>query len=310
MSVMNYFRPGSSEQRGSMRFQRGIFSFTFGITPPDPMRLIDFALPLHVQRRLSWCLRTNVHRIRHACHPAAISFARDFVTVNDTLSRCSTCQRRRCDDSEDSAVSRSWFESWKLACGICKRPFHLEQRNHRNFGAIQTIVDLMWQDAKAGSAMFSRYLAGKSCGLLPPRLVWRLLSTSIRRTQGHSTGFGLIVPESLHPSFGTIHQFPATTIRTENSLKRLALLAALKRFNDRPVIWIDRLADFATQSGRAGILAIVESLPEKICSYVTHPPSASAPTSCLLYASHEVDIHAFRIKLAVNLRKTDGFVSN
>jgi hypothetical protein len=54
----------------------------------------------------------------------------------------------------------------------------------------------------AGSAIFARYLSGKPCGLLPPRLVWQLASAPLSGARGFRTGFGLMTPECLHPAFG------------------------------------------------------------------------------------------------------------
>jgi hypothetical protein len=266
----------------------------FGITPPDPLRLIDFALPTEVQTRLHWCLRTNVQRMRQACHPASASFARNLVAMAEPISYCFVCNPKGQGAPKALNISKSWFESWRVACGRCGRPFHLHPTEPHKIDNLPRVSDELWTDAQAGSAIFTWYLAGKPCGPLPPQLTWRLISAVPPRANGYRTGFGRMVPESLHPAFGTIHQSPVTSIRTENHFKRLALLAALQRFNERPKAWIEDLTETATQAGRATILGLLDSLPDKLRETLTpYSHATSSLPENFLYASHEVQATNF-----------------
>jgi hypothetical protein len=102
---------------------------------------------------------------------------------------------------------------------------------------------------------------------------------------------------------GFLHQSPTATILTKNLFKRLAMLAVLKRFNERPPAWIKVMADTATKAGEASISTLLQSLPVKIRNSLI--PNAM-PAQGLQYASHEVELHALRLKLAANLRQIDN----
>ena len=64
------------------------------------------------------------------------------------------------------------------------------------------VPDPLWRDAVKGSELFERYLLGRPCGWLPPRLIWSLASLPVRRRRRMQTAFELIVPEASAPAFG------------------------------------------------------------------------------------------------------------
>jgi hypothetical protein len=278
----------------------------FGVmSPRQPVRTIDFALPPSIENRLSWCLRTNQLRIRNRCHLVSITRADTFIALSEPISRCTACNTKGRRDPARRPMFRSWFETWQIACGACRQPFHLSRPHSGPRKANPDVSSLLWLDAKEGSALFARYLAGQPCGILPPGLVLRLLSARVCRHRGVRTGFGLIVPDTTHPGFGAIHASPVRRIRTRNPFKRLALLAALHRFNQRPTVWVSELANAATEGGRTAIIAVLASLPDPIREYLTQRIPSRAPPRSLSYASLDVELHQIRRKLSVNLRQIE-----
>ncbi|WOJ91178.1 hypothetical protein RZS28_07870 [Methylocapsa polymorpha] len=278
----------------------------FGVAPTTQIRTIDFDLPASVQHRLSWCLRTNTLRIRNMCHSIPIVRAQRFVAISEAVSRCATGDLRWQGNPTTRPIFRSWFESWQISCGVCRRPFHIPQSRNVEAKAIKKVPETLWQDAMAGSALFAQYISGKPCGILPPKIVWLLASAPMRRHDGGGTGFRLIVPESSRPVFEAIHSSPPTTIRTKNPFKRLTLLAAFHRFDQHPAAWVGELAEAATEAGRRAIFAVLENLPSTIRDALTHRGCLGRISAGYLkHASRDIELHDIRLKLAVNLRQID-----
>jgi hypothetical protein len=280
----------------------------FGVKPPDSLRQMDFAQPLEVKTRLGWGLRTNTARIQRAGHPIPIRHANELVAIAVPLSRCPVCDRRWRAESATRPISRSWYEAWRVACGFCRRSFHLGSESRGQKKDVPLVPERLWQDAVKGSKLFERYLVGQPCGWLPPRLIWTLASAPIHRRDGFLVGFGLIVPEASHPAYGTLHQSFANTCRTENLFKRLALLAAVHRFNADPHGWLQAFSDSATERGRAAISTLLSELPSAIRHVMTEEACANTtPRRALLYACHSIERHQIRLRLAANLRQIDEF---
>jgi len=280
----------------------------FGVTPPEALRLMDFAQPLEIKARLAWCLRTNVTRIRRASHPVSIKRSIGHIAIEAPFFNCLTCARKRQTNVPCHPVSRSWYESWRIACGFCGRPFHLGPRPSNHAMELPPVPDNLWQDAVAGSKIFECYLGGEPCGWLPPRLIWALASIPISSRSGARTGFGLIILEACHAAYGGLHQSPASTVRTKNAYRRLGLLAVLHRFNQNPARWIQAFSDAATEAGKAAISALLDDLPDAVGDAL-HEETAAHTTlrRGLLYACQAAELHQLRLKIAANLRQIDEF---
>ena len=108
----------------------------------------------------------------------------------------------------------------------------------------------LWRDAVDGSELFERYLLGRPCGWLPPRLIWSLASIPVRRRRRWQMAFELIVPEASAPAFGMRQATCVTTWRTINPFRRVAMMAAVQQFNQDPLGWLKKFSNSATVAGR------------------------------------------------------------
>ena len=152
-----------------------------------------------------------------------------------------------------------------------------------------------------GSQLFEHYLLGQPCGWLPPRLIWSFASIPIRRQSEAQIAHGLILPEASGPAFGRLHGSPATTCRTANPFKRLALIAAVHRFNKDPVGWLQAFSNAATAAGKAAIANLLSTLPNAIAERMRGDRRAPSVNSG--YTCRAVEAHQISIRLAENLRQ-------
>jgi hypothetical protein len=280
----------------------------FGIDPPDSSRDIDFSQPPEVRARLAWGFRTTAARIHRAGHPVSIRRSKELIGIAVPFSRCRDCNKRSRAGSEIQPISRSWYEAWRVSCGFCRRPFHIGSAFADRTKGIPLVPDGLWSDAVDGSKLFERYLVGRPCGWLPPRLIWTLASTPIRSRSHARVAFGLIAPEASHPAYGTLHQSPSRTCRTRNPFKRLALMAALHRFDQKPHEWLQAFSGAATESGRAAISKLLHELPDGIGhKLLRRNPGNTTLRRDMLYACQAVELGEIRLKLAANLRRTEEF---
>jgi hypothetical protein len=190
-------------------------------------------------------------------------------------------------------------------CGFCGRPFHLGPTSLAPSRNAVLVTDRLWRDAMDGSQLFEHYLLGQPCGWLPPRLIWSFASIPIRRQSEAQIDFGLILPETSDPAFGRLHGSPATTCRTANPFKRLALIAAVHRFNKDPVGWLQAFSNAATAAGKAAIANLLGTLPNAIAERMRGGGRAPSPNSG--YACQAVETHQTSIRLAANLRQVREF---
>jgi hypothetical protein len=280
----------------------------FGIDPPDSMREIDFFQSLEVRNRLAWGLRTTAARIRSAGHPVSLGRSKELVRITVPLSKCLGCGKRQRAINEIQPICRSWYEAWRVSCGFCRRPFHIGSDYTDRTTDAPLVSDVLWEDAVHGSKLFDRYLVGRPCGWLPPRLIWMLASTPIRSRSHTRIAFGLIVPEAFHPAYGSLHEFPSQTCRTRNPFKRLALLAALYRFDREPHEWLQAISNAATELGQAAIAKLLRELPDGIGHELLRiNPENTTLTRDPLYACQAIELDEIRLKLAANLRRTEKF---
>jgi len=157
----------------------------------------------------------------------------------------------------------------------------------------------LWRDAVDGSDIFERYLHGRPCGWLPPRLIWSLASIPVRRRRRLQMAFGLIVPEASAPVFGMLQAACATTCRTINPFRRVAMMAAIQRFNQDPLGWLKKFSSAATVAGRTAIARLLSTLPDAIAGSMQG--NAPLPAAAPGYWCQAVEMHQVRLKLAVNL---------
>lgn len=132
-----------------------------------------------------------------------------------------------------------------------------------------------------GSELFERYLLGRPCGSLPPRLIWSLASTPVRGRRRYQMAFELIVPEASAPAFGMRHTTRVASCRTINPFRRVAMMAAVQRFNQDPLGWLRKFSSSATVAGRTAIARLLDSLPDAIAGSMRgSAPLSAAPGYC------------------------------
>lgn len=278
----------------------------FGIDWPDPLRQVDFGQSARIKARLAWGLRTTAARVQRAGHPVSPWRANELVAISIPFSRCAACEQAWSDKHHaPQPYSRSWYEAWRVKCGFCGRPFHLGGNSSTPNCDAVSVTDRLWRDAVDGSELFEHYLLGRPCGWLPPRLIWLLTSIPIRRRREAQIAFGLIAPEASSPAFGLLHSSAATTCRTVNPFRRLAMLAALHRFNQDPIGWLQQFSTAATAAGRTAITSLLSTLPDAIAGLMrgNAPPPLVVPG----YLCQAVEMHQVRLRLAVNLRQVREF---
>ncbi len=278
----------------------------FGIDWSDPLRQLDFDQPDRIKARLAWGLRTTAARIQRAGHPLSAWRANELVAITIPFSRCAACEIAW--SSRPAALrpcSRSWYEAWRVKCGFCSRPFHLGGDSSGPNRDAVLVTDRLWRDAVDGSTLFERYLLGRPCGWLPPRLIWSLASIPVRRQRGLQMAFGLIVPEASVPAFGMLQTACAPTCRTINSFRRLVLMATVHRFNLDPIGWLREFSSAATAAGRTAVANLLSTLPNAIAGVMRG--SAPSPSAESGYLCQAVEMHQVRLKLAVNLRQIREF---
>ena len=278
----------------------------FGIDWSDPLRQLDFDQSARIKARLAWGLRTTAARIQRAGHPLSAWRANELVAITIPFSRCAACETAW--SSKRPALrpcSRSWYEAWRVKCGFCGRPFHLGGNPSAPNRDAVFVTDRLWRNAVDGSELFERYLLGQPCGWLPPRLIWTLASIPVRRQRGLQIAFGLIVPEASAPPFGMLETVRATTCRTANPFRRLVLMAAVHRFNQNPLGWLQRLSSAATTAGRTAIASLLSTLPDAAAGLMRgDAPPAGVESGYLCQA---VETHEVRLRLTVNLRQIREF---
>jgi hypothetical protein len=278
----------------------------FGILWPDPLRQADFAQSARIEARLAWGLRTTAVRIHRAGHPVPAWRANELVAIDIPFSQCASCEQAWSSTPPNLRPrSRSWYEAWRVRCGFCGRPFHLgASSSPPNLDAV-LVTDRLWRDANDGSNLFERYLLGRPCGWLPPRLIWSLASIPIRRRRRLQMAFELIVPEASAPAFGIRQATCATTCRTINPFRRVAMMAAVQRFNQDPRDWIRKFSSSATATGRAAITRVLSTLPTALAGSMRD--GAPLPAGGPGYLCHAVEAHQIRLKLAANLVQIHDF---
>ena len=123
------------------------------------------------------------------------------MAIDIPFSRCAACEQTWSNSSPAlRPYSRSWYEAWRVKCGFCGRPFHLGVSSSSPNSDAVFVTDRLRRDAVDGSELFERYLLGRPCGWLPPRLIWLLTSIPVRRRRRCQMAFELIVPEASAPS--------------------------------------------------------------------------------------------------------------
>jgi TniQ len=278
----------------------------FGIVRPDPLRQTDFAQSAQIKARLAWGLRTTASRIHRAGHPVPAWRAKELVAIDVPVSHCAACEQAWSSSSPTLRPrSRSWYEAWRVRCGFCGRPFHLGASSSPPNSDAVLVTDCLWRDAIKGSELFERYLLGLPCGWLPPRLIWSLASIPVRLRRRLQRAFELIVPEASASTFGIREATCATTCRTMNPFRRVAMMAAIQRYNQDPLGWLRKLSSAATEAGRAAIARLLSTLPEAIAG----PMRGDVPVRFADsgFQCQAVEVHQVRLKLAVNLRQIHAF---
>ena len=117
--------------------------------------------------------------------------------------------------------------------------------------------------------------------------------------------FGLIVPEASAPVFGMLQAACATTCRTINPFRRVAMMAAVQRFNQDPLGWLRKFSSAATVAGRTAIARLLSTLPDAIAGSMQG--NAPLPTAASGYLCQAVEMHQVSLRLAVNLRQICEF---
>ena len=228
------------------------------------------------------------------------------MAIDIPFSQCAACEQAWSSTPPTLRPrSRSWYEAWRVRCGFCGRPFHLGASSSPSNPYAILVTDRLWRDANDGSKLFERYLLGRPCGWLPPRLIWSLASIPIRRRRRLQMAFELIVPEASAPAFGIGQATCVTTCRTIDPFRRVAMMAAVQRFNQDPRGWLRKLSSSATAAGRAAIARMLSTLPTAIAEFMRDgaPPPPGSPG----YLCQAVEAHQIRLKLAANLVQIRNF---
>jgi hypothetical protein len=164
--------------------------------------------------------------------------------------------------------------------GVLARTIHLGASSSPPNPDAALVTDRLWRDAIDGSELFERYLLGRTCGWLRPRLIWSLASIPVRRRRRLQMAFELIVPEASAPTFGIRQATCATTCRTINPFRRVAMMAVVQRFNQDPRGWLRKFLSSATATGRTAIARLLSTLPDGIAGSCKEtrrgPPAAQA----------------------------------
>jgi len=192
-----------------------------------------------------------------------------------------------------------------VKCGFCGRPFHLGASSSPSNPDAVLVTDRLWRDAIDGSKLFERYLLGRPCGWLPPRLIWSLASIPVRRRARLQMAFELIVPEASASTFGIRQATCATTCRTINPFRRVAMMAAVQRFNQDPRGWLREFSSSATAAGRTTIARLLSTLPAAIAGSLRD--GTPLPVGGPDYLCQAVEAHQIRLKLALNLVQIRDF---
>jgi len=228
------------------------------------------------------------------------------VAIDIPFSQCAACEQAWSSSSPTLRPrSRSWYEAWRVKCGFCGRPFHLGASSSPSNPDAVLVTDRLWRDAIDGSKLFERYLLGRPCGWLPPRLIWSLASIPVRRRARLQMAFELIVPEASASTFGIRQATCATTCRTINPFRRVAMMAAVQRFNQDPRGWLREFSSSATAAGRTTIARLLSTLPAAIAGSLRD--GTPLPVGGPDYLCQAVEAHQIRLKLAVNLVQIRDF---
>ncbi len=278
-----------------------------GISTSGPSRVIDFDPPAAVKARLAWCLHVTPRKIANHCH--TISRWWRAPIIQHALPRlfCQRCAPRWREGVPADILPRSWFENWRLHCGICKRPFHLEYRT-RPLSCMKVqhapeVPQGLWQDAVAGSALFDNFTRAIPCALLPPDVVFHLLALPVSDVGRHATqrALYLIVPEARHPRFCS--KVISKMLSTTNPYHRIALLAGLARFSGNPIICFRQIYEATTNRGQSIANDLLATLPDEIADQLRHPTPKSFSPNAERYGAQMVQLHQIRLKLSDNLRQ-------
>jgi hypothetical protein len=117
--------------------------------------------------------------------------------------------------------------------------------------------------------------------------------------------FELIVPEASAPAFGIREATCATTCRTINPFRCIAMMAVVQRFNQDPRGWLRKFSSSATAAGRNAIARLLSALPAAIV--VSKKDDASLPDGGPSYLCQAIEAHQIRLKLAANLVQIRDF---
>ena len=277
-----------------------------GIASPEPSRQADFVQSARIKARLAWGLRTTAARIQRAGRPVPAWRASEPVAIDVPFSQCAACEQAWSNSFPTRRpYSRSWYEVWRVKCGFCGRPFHLGVSSSPPNSEAVLVTDRLWRDAIDGSELFERYLLGRPCSWLPPRLIWSLASAPVRRPRRLQKAFELIAPEASASTFGIRQATCATTCRTINPFRRVAMMAVVQRFNQDPRRWLRKFSSSATMAGRTAIARLLSTLPAAIAGSMRN--GAPRPVSGPDYLCQVVEAHQIRLKLAANLVQIRDF---
>lgn len=252
----------------------------------DRPRDIDFAPSPSLVDRLAWLFRVDRPLINRMCHPRQQALIGREISIDLRINCCSFCESR---DRSQTIRRRSWYEIWRITCDGCGRPFIKDG----------DISKLLWRDALKGSALVDRWYRRLPCGLLPPGIVFEILTAYVR-PPGRSrsiTALQFIASDAADRS----ENWPPSVTLNPGGRRRIGMLAGLARFAACPGIWIAKLLELATISGKSLINGILGQLPEAIVAALQGDDGNQHPTSSALL----VEADRLSRKLTANRRQID-----
>src|SRR5579872_4104018 len=90
--------------------------------------------------------------------------------------------------------------------------------------------------------------------------------------------------------------------------RRVAMMAAVQRFNQDPLGWLRKFSSSATVAGRTAIARLLSTLPDAIAGSMRG--TAPLPVAPPGYWCQAVEVRQIRLKLAVNWNRSTIFVPN
>jgi len=269
-----------------------------GIAPPPVLRTLDFAPTATVKERLAWCLRTTASKIQRHCHSTLAVWPFRIVSMHRPGLPCPMCARPSTAAGKAGVRSRSWFECWRLVCGVCKEPYHMMMKAGGRAAPrlrLRSPVDhVLWRDAERGSVLVDNFTRGLPGGILPPDMAFKILTLP--------GAAALIVPETRRAH----RRHTLGGINNADPFARISALASLARFSDDPRAWCDRISDAGGPTGRRAITDLVNSLPDVIADQFRNRGSrVSASSYEVRHGGQTVKAHQLRKKTMLNLRQIE-----